>query len=51
MAILTAILNVVGNILLIPSYGVDGSLIATAGSSAISLVLRMAYLLRTRSQM
>jgi len=51
VAILTAILNVVGNVLLIPSYGVDGSLIATAGSSAISLVLRMAYLLRSRSQM
>jgi O-antigen/teichoic acid export membrane protein len=51
VAVLTAILNVVGNLLLIPSFGVDGSLIATAGSSAVGLVLRMTYLLRTRSRM
>jgi O-antigen/teichoic acid export membrane protein len=48
VAILTAIFNVVGNILLIPSFSVDGSLAATAASSAIGLVLRMAYLLRAR---
>lgn len=51
VAILTAILNVIGNVLLIPSFSVDGSLVATAGSSAISLVLRMVYLLRTRPRM
>lgn len=48
VAILTAIFNVTGNLLLIPSLGVDGSLIATAASSAIGLGLRMAYLLKTR---
>jgi O-antigen/teichoic acid export membrane protein len=48
VAIVTAVLNVLGNMMLIPSLGVDGSLIATAGSSAIGLVLRMAYLLRAR---
>jgi O-antigen/teichoic acid export membrane protein len=48
VSIVTAILNVIGNMLLIPSYGVNGSLIATAVSSAIGLVLRMAYLLRSR---
>jgi O-antigen/teichoic acid export membrane protein len=48
VAIVTAIFNVLGNVMLIPQLSVDGSLIATAGSSAIGLVLRMAYLLRAR---
>jgi O-antigen/teichoic acid export membrane protein len=48
MSIVTAVFNVIGNILLIPPYGVNGSLIATAVSSAIGLGLRMVYLLRIR---
>jgi Na+-driven multidrug efflux pump len=49
-AIVTAIFNVLGNALLIPALGVDGSLIATAVSSAIGLVLRMVYLLKVRAR-
>lgn len=48
VAILTAIVNVLGNLALIPALGVDGSLIATAGSSAFGLALRAAYLFRSR---
>jgi O-antigen/teichoic acid export membrane protein len=47
VAIVTAIANVAGNLVLIPPYGVDGSLIATAASSAFGLVLRMAYMFRS----
>ena len=49
VAVLTAIINVGGNFLLIPPYAVDGSLIATAASSAIGLTLRIAWLLRSDS--
>jgi O-antigen/teichoic acid export membrane protein len=50
VAVLTAIANIVGNLLLIPPFGVDGSLLATAASSAFSLVLRMGYLLRSKAR-
>jgi O-antigen/teichoic acid export membrane protein len=49
VAVLTAIVNVVGNLLLIPPFGVNGSLLATAGSSAFGLALRMLYLFRHRT--
>lgn len=49
VAILTAIANVVGNVLLIPPYGVDGSLFATVVSSAFGLALRLGYLLKRRT--
>jgi O-antigen/teichoic acid export membrane protein len=48
VAILTAIANVLGNLLLIPPLGVDGSLLATAASSAFGLALRATYLFRSR---
>jgi O-antigen/teichoic acid export membrane protein len=48
VAILTAIVNVIGNVLLIPPFSVDGSLVATAGSSAMGFALRVAYLFRSR---
>jgi O-antigen/teichoic acid export membrane protein len=48
VAILTAMVNIVGNLLLIPPMGVDGSLLATAGSSAFGLALRLLYLFRAR---
>jgi O-antigen/teichoic acid export membrane protein len=48
VAVVTAIVNVIGNLLLIPPFGVDGSLMATAASSAFGLVLRMVYLFKSR---
>jgi O-antigen/teichoic acid export membrane protein len=48
ISILTAVVNVIGNMLLIPPFSVDGSLVATAGSSLMGLALRIVYLFRSR---
>jgi O-antigen/teichoic acid export membrane protein len=47
ISVVTAVLNIGGNLLLIPPFAVAGSLMATAVASGVGLGLRLAYLVRS----
>jgi len=46
ISVVTAVLNIGGNLLLIPPFAVAGSLMATAVASGVGLGLRLGYLVR-----